>query len=312
MRLSVVICTWNRAPLLDRTLAKLAELRVPAGITWEVVVVNNRCTDDTDAVLARHSTHLPLVRLYEERAGKSYAANSAVDACKGELLLWTDDDVLVDPDWMECYVNAAAMWPDATFFGGTVSPLFAQEPPAWLVRALPVVSGVYALIEPRPDGRPIGRREVPPVGANMAIRRRAFDVTCFDPRLGPCRDGRILGEETKLIHDLMDAGHSGVWIGTARVRHYTPAQRMTKQYLWDYWVGMGRADARMSFGADYRLLGGAPRWAVRKYLTARMALRFLTPFGGKRWAMLFCQAAKMKGLILEWRSLAAHQLSHSL
>jgi glycosyltransferase involved in cell wall biosynthesis len=306
MRVSVIICTWNRAALLDNTLTALAEVHIPVGIDWEVLVVNNRCTDQTDQVLAEHSRRLPLRRLYEERAGKSYAANRAIAASRGDLLLWTDDDVLVEPDWLEAYVRAAVKWPDATFFGGAVRPFFEQQPPVWLTRVLPVVSGVYALIDPRPDGLSIGRRDVPPVGANMAIRRSAFDSVSFDPMFGPCRDGRILGEETKLIHELMDAGHKGVWVGSARVRHYTPAARMTKRYLWDYWVGMGRADARLHLGQAFALVAGAPRWALRKYLTTRLALQFLKPFGGRRWARNYCQAAKMKGFILEWRERAAN------
>jgi GT2 family glycosyltransferase len=303
MRVSVLICTWNRAALLDQTLSTLAALRIEPGVDWEVLVVNNCCTDDTDRVLARHAKQLPLRRLYEAQAGKSYAANLAVEESRGDLLLWTDDDVLVDPDWMASYLRVAEKHPEATFFGGTVEPLFAAAPPAWLVRTMPVVNGVYALIDPRPDGLPIGRRDVPPVGANMAMRRRAFDELRFDTMLGPSLSTRICGEETKLIHELMDTGHSGVWVGSARVRHYTPATRMTKQYIWDYWVGMGRTDARLNFGQACALINGAPRWAVRKYLTARLQMKFLAPFAGQRWARRFCLAAKMKGLIAEWRAL---------
>src|SRR5207245_2786152 len=154
--------------------------------------------------------------------------------------------------------------------------------PAWLVHNLPVIGNPFALIDRRPDGQPIGRREVPPVGANMAMRRRAFDEQRFDTNLGPCLNTRVCGEETKLIHDLMDAGHAGVWVGSARVRHYTPAARLTKQYLWDFCVGMGRTDARLHFGEDWALLAGAPRWALRKYVTARLTAALLAPSGGRR------------------------------
>jgi len=307
MRISVIICTWNRAALLDQTLTQFAKLRVPAGFDWELVVVNNRCTDATDEVLARHAGRLPLVRLYEDRAGKSYAANRAVEHCAGELLLWTDDDVLVDPGWMEAYVRAAQTWPHATFFGGTVEPLFAAKPPRWVLRNLAILGNLFALVDEHPDGLHIGRRDVPPVGANLATRRSALEHHRFDTFLGPCRDSRVIGEETKLIHELMDAGHEGLWVGSARVRHYTPAARLTKQYLWDYCVGMGRTDARLNFGRDCALLAGAPRWAVRKYVTARLTAGLLAPLGNRRWAQSVCQAAKMKGIISEWRSLRRRQ-----
>src|ERR1700676_1787445 len=107
MRITVAICTWNRAKLLDQTLTQMRELRIPVGVEWELLVVNNNCTDDTDAVLGRHAAHLPLQRLFQPRQGKSYAANLAVERSRGALIVWTDDDVLVDPNWLAEYVKAA-------------------------------------------------------------------------------------------------------------------------------------------------------------------------------------------------------------
>ena len=79
MDVTVAICTWNRADLLDRTLAEMAALRVPAGLRWELVVVDNNCTDHTDAVAARYAGRLPLRLLHQPTPGKSHAANLALD-----------------------------------------------------------------------------------------------------------------------------------------------------------------------------------------------------------------------------------------
>ena len=59
-RVTVAICTWNRADLLDRTLAQMHRLWIPEGVTWELLVVNNNCTDHTDEVINRHAAALPL------------------------------------------------------------------------------------------------------------------------------------------------------------------------------------------------------------------------------------------------------------
>src|SRR4051812_37235025 len=104
MLITVAVCTWNRAGLLDRTLSRMCQLRVPEGVEWELLVVNNNCTDETDAVLARYQGRLPLRRLSEPSQGHSHARNRAVRAARGELLIWTDDDVLVEPDWIAGYV----------------------------------------------------------------------------------------------------------------------------------------------------------------------------------------------------------------
>ena len=50
---TVAICTWNRAALLDRTLARFLALVPPSGATWELLVVNNNCTDETDEVVRK-------------------------------------------------------------------------------------------------------------------------------------------------------------------------------------------------------------------------------------------------------------------
>src|SRR5204862_6920845 len=114
---SVVICTWNRAGLLDQTLARMRELHVPAGLAWELLVVNNNCTDDTDAVVARHAPHLPLRVVHEPKQGHSNARNRGVAEARGELVLWTDDDVQVDPGWLAALADGAARHPGAAGFG---------------------------------------------------------------------------------------------------------------------------------------------------------------------------------------------------
>lgn len=305
MRVSVLICTWNRAPLLDRALAELGRVRVPDGVDWEVLVVNNRCTDATDDVLARHMVRLPLRRLYQPQAGKSFAANLAVRESRGELLLWTDDDVFVNPGWLEAYLDAAAAHPGATFFGGPVELAYETEPPAWLRRNLDVFGGVLAQVDPRPDGQAVSRREPPPVGANMAMRRAAFDEARFNTVLGPCGNSRLCGEETELLHRLMDAGHRGVWVRNAAVRHHTPSERLTKKYMQFYWACMGRTYVGLNFGQQFPLVAGAPRWAMKQYLTAQLTMRLCAATRGRRWARALCRAAEMKGLIGEWRRLGA-------
>jgi glycosyltransferase involved in cell wall biosynthesis len=110
----------------------MRQLRIPANVDWELLVVNNNCTDDTDAVIARHQDALPLRRLFEPEQGLSNARNSAVAVAKGDYILWTDDDVLVSSNWLVEYANAFRSWPDAAFFGGPIEPWFSTEPPAWL------------------------------------------------------------------------------------------------------------------------------------------------------------------------------------
>jgi glycosyltransferase involved in cell wall biosynthesis len=297
----VAICTWNRAALLDQTLAELGKLHIPAGFEWEVIVVNNNCTDDTDGVLARYMCKLPLVRLFESRQGKSYAANLAVEHSRGDLIVWTDDDVLVDPDWLVAYVKAAEQWPQATFFGGTIDPWFAEEPPRWIRQNFGQLCIAYAARQLGPEVRPLVGDELP-YGANMALRRQAFAARGFDTTLGPCGNEEVRGEETDLLTRLRERGHQGIWVGTARVRHYIPAARLRRQYLWDYFLGGGRVLVRQKSCEACKWLWGAPRWAIWMYWHARLRSWLLASFKGKRWVRAFREAALCRGVIEESRA----------
>jgi glucosyl-dolichyl phosphate glucuronosyltransferase len=97
MLITVAICTLNRAESLRRTLESLAAMRVPGELDWELVIINNGCTDHTDDVIKTFAGRLPIQREFEPQHGHSRARNHAVDIAKGDYIVWTDDDVIVDP-----------------------------------------------------------------------------------------------------------------------------------------------------------------------------------------------------------------------
>lgn len=297
MNVTVAICTWNRADLLDRTLTKLRELRVPSGLSWELLVVNNNCTDHTDAVISAHADRLPLQRLFEPQPGLSNARNAALTEARGELILWTDDDVLAAPDWLEELARAATAFPAATYFGGTVTPWFEVPPPRWLSRGWSRLGGLYAVRELGTEVRPFGEHEVP-FGANMMFRTAALRAFRFDPELGHKGQAAIGGEETDVVRRMREAGHTGVWVGPARVEHFIPAARMTKRYVWDYARRLGGHHPPVPVAGESLWLG-VPRWLWRQYLTSRARSGWAAACGSSGWAAEFLRAAGLRARI-DW------------
>src|SRR5262249_47996355 len=110
---TVAICTWNRCHLLAQTLTAMIKLRVPAGIAWDVIVVDNNSTDDTKAVTASFGDRLPLRYVLEPELGLCHARNRALTESSAEYIIFTDDDVLVSDDWLEGFCRAAMMFTDA-------------------------------------------------------------------------------------------------------------------------------------------------------------------------------------------------------
>jgi glycosyltransferase involved in cell wall biosynthesis len=272
MRLTVAICTWNRSDLLRPTLEQMTALRVPQSVSWELLVVNNNSTDATDDVIAEFTDRLPLRRLFEATPGQSNARNTAVRDAKGDYIIWTDDDVLVDADWLAAYARAFARHPEATIFGGPIDAWWDGTPPEWLVRAFPKVAGAYAALD-------LGDREVPlshehyPFGANMAFRRDAHLAQPYDPNLGLRPGSSMRGDEMAMIRALLAAGHTGWWVPDARVRHFIPKARQTLGYLQDYFAGSGRLLGRFAKDRGERKLLGRPLWLWRQAVESELRYR---------------------------------------
>src|SRR5258708_38656458 len=102
MKVSIIICTKNRAQSLRETLAALGSVHVPEEWASELIVVDNGSTDNTNTVVRDAGISNMEVRyLHEPRRGKGYAYNSGIAAATGEILLFTDDDVQPPTNWIE-------------------------------------------------------------------------------------------------------------------------------------------------------------------------------------------------------------------
>jgi hypothetical protein len=262
VHLTVAICTWNRADLLRRTLAQMRELQLPANTRWELVVVNNNCTDHTDAVLEEFQLHLPLRRVFESKPGLSNARNAAVTAASGAFILWTDDDVLVAPQWLVGYAEAIRRYPNADILGGPIEPWFDGTPPFWLARGFKVAECAYSARDPGREATTITTDL--PFGANMAVRRETQLRHLYDPALGRTETNMLAGEESHVIRNILREGGQGYWVPDAHVRHFVPRSRQNLRYLWRYWQGDGMSIARMFPSSGRFRLMGSPGWLWRE------------------------------------------------
>lgn len=273
-------------------------LVIPPGVDWELLVVNNNCTDATDDVIASFSPRLPVRRVFEPNPGQSNARNAAVREARGAYILWTDDDVLVDPNWVAEYVAAASQHPGAAFFGGPIDPWFEVEPPKWIMENLQTMKSTFALLQHGGEVRPLAASEFVN-GANMAIRRELVESMSFDPRFGLRGMDHIRGDDSELIGRLKKAGYLGIWVGSAKVRHYIPATRLTRTYVWHWHYGSGQTLVRFNGTQGHKSVWGVPRWAVRQYLESSLKAWALFPFKGERWLRAFTNAARALGVIQE-------------
>ncbi|MEE3368122.1 MAG: glycosyltransferase family A protein [Planctomycetota bacterium] len=258
MRVTLAICTWNRADLLNVTLHSLAKLMIPAGVEWQVIVADNNSTDHTQRVLAKHAAVLPLTSLFVQAQGKSHALNAITERLAGDLVIWTDDDVLVDPCLIQSYVEAATAQPDAQFFGGWVVPRFLGAEPSWLRPAWRILAGVYAARELGPQSFDFTPK-ILPFGANMAARVPMQKQYRYDAALGRVGELLLAGEETALMQQWLSDGLRGVWVPNARVDHLITPERTELAHIRRFFFSLAqskRSEASRSPRAK-RLVRGA-------------------------------------------------------
>ena len=275
-RITTAICTWNRSKSLIATLLSLRQLTIPPGIDWELLIVNNNCTDDTNKVVEQFADKLPIRLLHEKRQGLSNARNCAIAAAKGDYIVWTDDDTIIDSNWLVAYDNAFRTWPKAALFGGPVKLKLEGAPPPWLREMLcdENLASVYAYrnLSNAPVKLNSTKWTSIPYGVNFCVRMREQRNFPYNPHLGRCRTGQIRGEEIAVMRGLIESGAEGWWVPDAIVHHVITEDLQTQGYLRRYFTGLGRTFVRenregrkpklLFFSALSRLLL-AMKWELR-------------------------------------------------
>ena len=225
-KISVVIPTRDRAGLLDDCLPSVLAQRTEA--PFEVVVVDNGSSDATPETIERWSRSDTRVRgVREDRVGRAVALNAGVSVARGELLLFTDDDVYAQPGWIEAYVRlfAAKGRGARTIAGGTIHPVPIEGAwPSWFAegaaRSLVFVDwGEERILDP----------EETVWGANMAVPAALFrDIGLWDESAGirgserPPLASPELNEDIAFQERVREAG-GAVWFCPDAVVHHRTA-----------------------------------------------------------------------------------------
>jgi glycosyltransferase involved in cell wall biosynthesis len=243
--LTLLVCTHNKARLLDGALESIAEQVVPPEVRWEVLVVANRCTDDTPGVVRRwgEGGRIPRLRyISERRLGVSHARERGLRESRGRLIGFVDDDCLLAPDWAAQVLRFAEANPRAGAFGGRNE--LAWEAPPTRVADLYGESLARQELGPVPRLMPVSEWRMP-VGAGLVVRREAIvDSGWVEHGQLRARGPRSLGagEDTEISLRIRRAGWEIWYSPEPRLRHVIPPERMTLAYLRRLHRGFGRAD----------------------------------------------------------------------
>lgn len=254
--IEVVVCTYNNAPMLDEMLSALGRQRPVDSGRWSCLVVNNNCTDETDAVVERHRQQglIPGLRVvHETEQGLTPARLRGARSTSAAWVAYVDDDCVLAPGWMAEAIACADRHPSAGAFGGKVTLDYEREP-AGYVRA-------YAYSFAQQDHGDAERKVPFLVGAGLVASREAL-ARCgwSDGPLVADRVGRQLvsGGDVEIVLRIASAGYDLWYVPACELFHRIPTRRTSLGYLTSINRGLGVSQSL----ADALVWdGSASRWA---------------------------------------------------
>jgi len=226
-------------------------------VLWEVIIVDNNSKDSTPAVVEEAKKQFPdaveFRYVFEEKQGLAHARNRGIEEAQGDVLLFTDDDVCPESDWLKEILDGMSRY-ECDACGGYIAPIWEADPPPWLTDRF---HGFLAIRMDESGPKEVAAGSELPFGANMAFRRSVFErVGQFDTTRG--RTGKTLasGEDGELFERILGAGLHVMYFPQARVNHRIEAERVRRSYFrrWRYQNSRNLAQSK-GFPGKRRFMG---------------------------------------------------------
>lgn len=285
MMLSVILCTYNR----ERYIYNVLESIAAGGYEdYEIVLVNNNSTDGTEGECQRFAKDHPEVTMrycVERQQGLSYARNRGIVESQGEVLVYVDDDAVVNREYLQTYAEFFNRNKEAVAAGGPITPRYdGCEEPSWMSHyTRQLVTGELNL-----GSR---EREFPrgafPGGGNAAYRKSVFDaVGLFNVELGRKGNSLIGAEEKDLFDKMTTRGMKFYYLPNAILYHLIPPKKLTQDYFdrLTHGIGVSERYRTLQIGKKkylVRLAKEAVKWGGTLVLWTGFALKGQPAKGNK-------------------------------
>ncbi|MCP5006200.1 MAG: glycosyltransferase family 2 protein [Planctomycetes bacterium] len=240
MRLTAVICTYNRSSLLMTTLNSINEAKRPDKCRIEIFIVPNKCTDETTNLLKTYQASqtstgkLPLYFVEEHNVGKSHALNRAINIIEDGYLCLIDDDHRIDDNYFYAISAAIDRYKNASMFCGKIIPDWTGQEPSWVHN-----KGKYRIYPlPIPDfqlgDKPllINASSRLPGGGNLIIHNGVFKrIGDFSTALGPKGHDLLGSEDSEFVLRGLSNSEIIQYVPEIVQYHYVDSSRLKLTYL---------------------------------------------------------------------------------
>lgn len=262
---SVVICCYNSEKKIAATLEYLSKQKEAAGISFELLLVDNNCSDQTVALANSEWSSLgnqfPLRVIAEQNAGLNFARKTGIENALYEYIVLCDDDNWLCNDYLLKVYHLFETMPSVAIAGGVGEAVSDIEIPAWFK----AVNGFgYAVGK---EGRQTGITGSV-YGAGMALRKNSYlsiphnDFALTDRKA----DSLSSGGDTEICLRITQAGYQVYLDESLSFRHFINRERLTWNYYLRLRRSFGKANARLE--KKYALKdppAGRKKWQVIKF-----------------------------------------------
>jgi hypothetical protein len=233
--ISVVVCSHNpRHEYLNRVLCALRRQTLPLE-RWELILIDNASREPlSKTVDLRWHPEGRVVR--EEQLGLTPARLRGIKETSGHVLVFVDDDNVLDPDYLEVALRLSTGWPILGAWGGQVRPEFEIPPPDW-TRPYWQLLAIREFTRDRWSNL-VEQNETTPCGSGMCVRRDVAErystlVSADLRRLALDRKGNSLSScgDTDLAFLACDMGLGTAQFTALRMTHLIPSERLEEEYL---------------------------------------------------------------------------------
>lgn len=266
--ISVIICTYNRDKYIYNVLKSLA-LGTLEHSAYEIILVDNNCTDNTRSEVDHFCNVFPQVTLryfVETNQGLSHARNRGIKESKGDILVYVDDDATVNPDYLKTYADWFASHPETDAAGGPIIPHYETgSEPKWMTYFIKRLLTGYLYFGDK--ARPFPGDNFPG-GGNAAYRASVFEkVGLYNVQLGRNGDSLTGGEEKDIFDKMKREGMQFVYLPNAILYHSIPGYKLEADYFNRLTTGIGQSERARTLRigkSSYRkrLLSELKKWCA--------------------------------------------------
>ncbi len=268
--ISAIISTYNREKFLPDLFKSIQNQSLDSN-KFEIIIVDNNSPGNTKelSMNLKKNSSFSVQYFLEKKQGLSYARNRGIEVAKGKIIVFVDDDALLDKKYFEKLMFYFQEDPKCMAIGSKIHLDYeGNDPPAWENKYLNKLHAYFDL----GNQKKIFNNSQYPIGTNMSFRKEVFElIGNFNISLGRIKSGLGGGEEKDIFLRMYTQKMKVVYVPDAIVHHRIPIERTQIAYIKKQAKGIGSSEKQRTLQIGLlsyfkRILEELAKWGASIFL----------------------------------------------